>query len=385
MRKGATISGAMHLGILALVLFGVDIFADRDPYPLAVTEVELVDGANFDAAVSTAPMVRNEGPAELSPQSDTDPTAPEAVKPDVAVSPPPMPRLAVAERPDESPPNLSALQIPPPPTDVPTEAPRPSIAEIPSPDPLRHQAPEPESPPATEPLPALASAPSISPAPKPVVAPEAEPVAAATPEPVPDETKDKPETEATTQAEPDAPIAAAPQEARLPVAKPADLAAAAQASSAPKPAAASEEPKNKPDETEQAAAEAKPASKAAEPQKPAGGSSAAFAAALSIGEKDALRLGIKRYFVFNGNRSDRSLQVTVEIQLGQDAKIIGQPRLVRGSGGDAATQDALFRAGHRALRRAENAGEFNRLPRDKYASWQIIHVTFTPEEIGFQS
>lgn len=389
MRKGATISGAMHLGILALVLFGVDLFADRDPYPLAVTEVELIDGANFDAAASTAPVVPNKGPAELSPQSTADLQAPPAVKPDVTISPPPMPRLADAEKPDEASPDMSALLIPPPPTDVPTEAPRPSIAEVPSPDPLRRQAATPESPPATEPLPALASAPSISPAPKPIAAPEPEPVAAETPRPEPEPTEQKPEAEADAQAEPDAPIAAAPQEARLPVAKPADLAAAAQASSAPMPAAASEQPKEEPEKTEPAATEAKPETepetKPTDRQKPAGGSSAAFAAALSIGEKDALRLGIKRYFVFNGNRSDRSLQVTVEIQLGQDAKIIGQPQLLRASGGDAATQEALFRAGNRALRRAENAGEFNRLPRDKYESWQIIHVTFTPEEIGFQS
>jgi hypothetical protein len=387
MRKGATISGAMHLGILALVLFGVDLFADRDPYPLEVTEVELVDGANFDAALSTAPIVPNQGPAELSPQSESDVQALDVKKPDVTVSAPPLPRLSKSDKPDDNKPDVSALRLPPPPTEVPTEAPRPSIAEIPSPDPLKRQAAQPESPPATEPLQALASAPSIAPSPKPVAAPEPEPVAAETPQPEPEKPEQEPEPDTLVQAQPDAPIAPAPQEARLPVAKPADLAAAAQASSAPKPVETAEKPAEepKPDKPQQAAAEPKPDAKPAKEPKPAGGSTAAFAAALSNGEKDALRLGIKRYFVFNGNRSDRALQVTVEIQLGEDAKIIGQPQLLRASGGDPATQEALFRAGNRALMRAQNAGEFNRLPRDKYASWQIIHVTFTPEEIGFQS
>ncbi len=385
MRKGATISGGMHLGILALVLFGVDLFADRDPYPLAVTEVELIDGANFDAAVSTAPVVPNQGPAELSPQSESDVQALDVKKPDVTVSAPPMPRLRRAEKPDDSPPDVAAIRLPPPPTDVPTEAPRPSIAEIPSPDPLKHQAAEPESPPATEPLQALASAPSLSPAPAPVAAPEPEPVVAETPQPEPEKPeKPEPEPDTLTEVQPDAPLAPAPQEARLPVAKPAELAKAAQASSAQKPVETAEKPEKEPKpDTSQETAAAKP--EPAKEPKPAGGSASAFAAALSNGEKDALRLGIKRYFVFNGNRSDRTLRVTVEIQLGENAKIIGQPQLLRASGGDPATQDALFRAGNRALRRAENAGEFTKLPRDKYASWQVIHVTFTPEEIGFQS
>ncbi|MCH8169473.1 MAG: hypothetical protein IIC03_16305, partial [Proteobacteria bacterium] len=160
----------------------------------------------------------------------------------------------------------------------------------------------------------------------------------------------------------------APRKATLPVAKPAELAAAARASSAPEPVAA-----------------APPTAEEPEPAEPAGGSTSQFASAVTEGEKDALRLGIKDHFSYGGNRSDASLQVTIEIRLGRDAKFLAKPRRLRASGGNAAARDALFQAGRRALLKAQNAGEFNKLPAAKYAGWKLIHVTFTPEEIGFPS
>ena len=371
MKTGATISGAMHLGFLALALFGTDFFADRDSAPLAVTEVELIDGADFEARLSTAPVVPNQGPAELAPQASSDVEPIDLSIPDVTIEVPEMPILAETEAPTGERPDFADLLIPPPPTVVPTEAPRPSIALIPSPDSLPRQAAVPESPPATEPLQPLAAAPTPEPAPKPAPPPEPEPVAAETPEPEPDEPRQEPEPEAVAEADQDAPVADAPQEARLPVAKPAELAAAARASSAPKPVAAAPQPAEEPEPPEPAA--------------PAGGSTSQFASTVTPGEKDALRLGIKDHFTYAGNRSDRSLQVTIEIRLGRDAKIIGKPKLLKASGGDEAIQQVLFRAGSRALLKAQNAGEFNKLPPAKYDGWKLIHVTFTPEEIGFST
>jgi len=251
---------------------------------------------------------------------------------------------------------------------VPTEAPRPSIALTPSPDEVPRQAEQPESPPATEPMQALATAPAQDVAPRPISAPEPEPVAAEDLQPIPDEPKQEPEPEAVAQAQPEAPISAAPQEAALPVARPADLVAAARASGPTETTPVAKKPAEEP-----------------KPAKPAGGSTSQFANAVTNGEKDALRLGIKQYFTYSGNRSDRSLRVTIAIQLGQNAKIIGEPELLSVGGGDAATQDVLFRAGRRALLRAQTAGEFSKLPPDKYEGWKEIHVTFTPEEIGFSS
>jgi hypothetical protein len=358
----------MHLGILILVLFGVGLFSDPEPRPLSVTEVELIDGTEFEARLSTAPVVPNKGPAELAPESQAQEQPVDASAPDATVDAPAMPRLAETEVPPDQRPDLSNIMIPPPPTVVPTEAPRPSIALIPSPDPLTRQAAEPESRPSTEPLQPLASARVPEPAPRPAPPPEPEPVAAEEPQPKPEEPKQKPEPEAVAEAQPEAPVSAAPQEARLPVARPAEVAAASQASSAPAPVAATPKPAETP-----------------KPSEPAGGSTSQFAAAVTIGEKDALRLGIKRHFVYNGNRADPSLQVTIAVQLDRNAKIVGKPELLRASGGDELTRKVLFESGRRALFKAQNAGEFARLPPEKYEGWRLIHVTFTPEEIGFST
>ncbi|HSF93553.1 MAG TPA: hypothetical protein VLA52_00890 [Thermohalobaculum sp.] len=369
MRTGTAISGGAHLGILALVMFGPWLFSGQEARPLNVTNVELVDGTNFDAQLSTAPVVPNEGPAELMPEAQVDQPQIDIATPELTLDVPEMPLLAETDAPPDERPDFTNLLIPPPPVVVPTEAPRPSIAVIPSPDPLIRQAETPESPPSTEPLQPLASAPAPAPAPRPAPPPEPEPVAAEEPQPEPEKPTQEPEPQAVAEAQPDAPIEAAPQEALLPVARPAKLAAAAQASSAPDPVKAAPKPKDEP-----------------KPAKQASGSKSQFAATVTIGEQDALRLGIKQYFVYNGNRSDRSLQVTLGIELSQDGRIIRGPELLHASGGDEGSRQALFMAGTRALKKAAVFGEFAKLPPAKYEGWRLIHVTFTPEEeIGFST
>ena len=325
----------------------------------------------FEIAVSPeilAPIPPPPVAAELAPEASNDAAPVDLAAPDVTIDVPDTPILLAIDTPPPKRPDFSDLQLPPPPTVVPTEAPRPSIALIPSPDLVPRQAEQPESPPATEPLQALAAAPTPDLAPRPSPPPEPEPVAAEEPQPIPDEPKQEPEPEAVVEAQPEAPISAAPQEARLPVARPAEQVAASPASGPTQAAPVAEKPADEP-----------------KPAKPAGGSTSQFANAVTVGEKDALQLGIKRYFVYNGNRSDRTLQVTIGIRMSQDARIIGQPELIRASGGNAATQNVLFAAGRRALFKAQNAGEFKKLPPAKYDGWKLIHVTFTPEEIGFSS
>ncbi|MDT8343970.1 MAG: hypothetical protein RQ752_06020, partial [Thermohalobaculum sp.] len=185
-------------------------------------------------------------------------------------------------------------------------------------------------------------------------------------------------------AQPDAPQAPAPREARLPVAKPADLARAAPATGPVEaPATQVAEKPAPPNETKPAAKPAETPA-AAEP-KPAGGSDSRFAATFNQGEKDALSLALRKYFTYNGNRADRSLRVTLAIGLDASGQITSGPELLRAQGGDDATQTALYQAGRRALLRAMNAGEFGKLPADKYEAWRLIHVTFSPDEIGFSS
>ena len=106
---------------------------------------------------------------------------------------------------------------------------------------------------------------------------------------------------------------------------------------------------------------------------------------MTIADKDALQLRIKRHFSYGGNRSDRTLRVTIRIRLGRNAKIIGQPELLEASGGNAAARDALFQAGRRALLKAQSAGEFKKLPLAKYDGWKIIAIVFTPDEISISS
>ena len=390
MRDGATISGAMHIGILALVLFGTDFLSAGESRPLTVTEVELIDGTNFEAALSSAPVIPSESPDQPNPDEAKDQAVLDLSTPDVAIEVPDMPVFSPTETAEDSAPDFSALLIPPPPTVIVTEPPRASIAEIPSPDEMLRQAPTPESPLSTEPVQALAAAPSPVEAPRPLAQPETEPERTPTPEPDP-QVAEQPEPEPepqpapesaepapdpTQQADQSAPIGAAPQEARLPVAKPAKVAAAAPGASAPKPEPVTPEKKEEPEPEK--AEQPKPA-----PAAPS--ASSQFASIITPGEKDALRIGIKQYFVYNGNRSDRSLEVTIRIQMAQDGTIVGAPELLRASGGDAGSQDVLFRSGRRALLRAESAGEFKKLPPNKYDGWKLIHVTFTPEEIGFAS
>src|SRR5690606_20244967 len=147
------------------------------------------------------------------------------------------------------------------------------------------------------------------------------------------------------------------------------------ASSRPEPApqqAAAEEPT--PEQEPQRTAEAEP-----RPAAPAGGASRPTAP-LSSGGKDALRVGINNHYTYNGDRSDPSLQVTIRVNLTEGGQIEGKPEVVESQGGSQASQAALARAGRAALIYAQNAGEFQKLPADKYGAWRVLTVVFTTRD-----
>lgn len=413
MRRGALISGSLHGAFLLLAVFGADWFQKRDATPLSITEVEMISGSDLDAMLSTAPVVQSEGPAELSPPAPGEQLATPDSAPDAADESPAATELASVAPPSPRPtaprPEEPVADIPPPPIDIPSEAPVPTIAEVPSPDPLPEQAPTPESPASTEPVMPLAAITPPSPSPRPLPSqsepePTPEPSPEPDPEPAPEPEKveetvpqprapeaeqketEEPEEIELAQAQPVAPESLAPREARLPVARPADRARAAPASSRPEPSSeqvAEEKPKTesakpaaqKAEQTEkQQTAEAKP--KAAEP---AGGSSRPTAP-LSAGEKDALRLGIKKYYTYNGDRSDPNLQVTIRVRLDKQGQIEGKPETIEARGGTEQSQAALGRAGRAALSYAANNGEFSKLPPDKHAAWGVLTVVFTTRD-----
>lgn len=395
MKLGASISGGLHTALLVAALWGVDWFSEQEDLPLTVTEIEMVDGTDFEAALSTAPVVESEGPDLLKPPSEGEGAPQEISQPADATDIAPQPQLAEAPPPDPKP-EQPDIQIPPPPTDIPTEAPKISIAEIPSPDPLDNQATEPESPPSTEPVQPLASLqmplPSSKPTPPPQPEPEPEPVEAepdpqptepdptetAEPKPQPEPTE-QPEPEVAEAAQPDAPEGPAPQEARLPLAKPADLAAAAAAARKARIASQQEADQQ---QTQQQTAQATQRQPQPQPST-SGGSPRKQARPLSNGEKNALRLGIGKYYVYNG--TDPNLSVLIQVQLDQNGKVKGKPKLVRAKGGDKRAQTAIYNAGRRAVLRAAAAGEFKKLPREKYDRWKKINVIFTARGVGLGS
>lgn len=377
MRKGAIISGALHGGFILAAVIGTD-WLRQEEEPFTLTEIAFVDGTEFDAALSTAPIVPNEGPADLSEPAEGESAPSDVETPADANDAPEAPEL-LASAPPPSRPDLPDLSVPPPPTSIPTEAPVPSIAEVPSPDVLPDQAAVPESPPSTEPVQPLATQQVPQPAPQPTPPPEPEPeVAAEEPKPEPEET----EPTEVAEAQPDAPLGNAPTEAKLPIARDADKAAAAIA--AREAARKAEEQKQAEAEPTPAETETTPKPQPEKPARTAGGSKSTFAQRVTRGEKDALRLGIKRHFVYSGAR-ERGMAVTIAIRVDRSGKITGKPKQLRVSGGSKGAQQALFRAGARALRKAEAAGEFRKLPANKYDAWKLIHVNFTPDNIGFAS
>lgn len=465
------------MGLVIFAIWGVDWFSAQDPEPLTIAEIELVDGTDFEAALSTAPVVQSEGPSELSEPSENRDLPSEVEQPTDESQTAQAPVLSQADDPDAQP-EKPEIAFPAPPTDIPTEAPLPSIAEIPSPDSLNRQAAEPESPnatepqravaaiqaplpsrrpnrppdpepepalnepeperetatletqepeaaeaptqvseaesqsPSTDPLQPLASVGEPSPATRPQrpAEPEAEtrpvdPTApkfvqaptppkeeqpASTAEDQPDRQDDSvrpeqvetasPKPEAPPQPEPpdtevveeEAPEGPAPKIAKLPVAKPADKAAAAIAA-------------RKTEQSQKATevAENKPA-ESTEPAKPSG-STAVSAPKLSRGDRNALRVGIKKYYVYNGDRSDRSLRVVIRVKLDKQGQLIGKPTMRTAEGGTSASQRALFNAGRRAVAQAANAGEFRKLPAEKYERWKVLNFRFSTDKVGFSS
>ena len=449
MKVGTSISGAAHVGLVVFAIWGVDWFAAGDAEPLTIAEIELVDGTEFDAALSTAPVVPSEGPAELSQPDENRDLPSDVEQPADASQSAEAPVLSQADDPDAQP-EKPEIAFPPPPTDIPTEAPIPSIAEIPSPDVLNREATEPESPqatevqravasiqaplpsrrpdrppepepepelsepeperqtatlaqqqpdqtetqpdastvqsesPSTDPLQPLASVGAPSPAARPERPPEPEPEpqeVAEAPKPTPQQPEQedtaKPDPDAdpveapkdTEVVEEDAPEGPAPQIATLPVAKPADKAAAALAA-------------RKTEQAQQATqtAEAKPAQNST-PAKPSG-STAVRGPKLNRGEKEALRVGIKKYYSYGGDRSDRQLRVTIRVKLNENGTLNGNPVQKNARGGNAGSQRAVFQAGRRAIIRAADAGEFRKLPANKYNRWKVIDFVFTATNVG---
>ena len=103
---------------------------------------------------------------------------------------------------------------------------------------------------------------------------------------------------------------------------------------------------------------------------------------MSFRDREALRVGIKSYFSPpQGLQNADNLAVTIRVELSEAGKIVGKPQVRRPKGRLDAQHNALMRAGMRALVKSAARGVFAKLPKDKYARWRLVDVTFTPKEL----
>lgn len=379
-RAGPIVSGALHGGAFLFAMFGHLLFP-TEPFRLEVAQVELISGADFDAAISDAP---NAAPGAFSPpQAPLVAPVPTAPRREAPLEPPP-PETAAPETP---PPPVDSAAAPDATPDRPAELaalPAP-LSPPPTPDPARTEAPPPPpTPPAPRPVEARpAAAPDAPPAP--VDEAEAPPPPAPEPEP-------EPEPQPAAEPEPvQPPETPAPAVAEAPPPPP-----------APRPARLAERAREQEREQQQAEAkpaETRPAQSRPAQQQPADRSAldAAIAEAaaaptqgtqtrlnrpLSGSAKGALVSGIRKHFTpIPGVLNAATTRVQFEVQLTPEGRLAGQPRVVAPSGALDQQHNALRRFGLAALVKAEQDGVFQRLPRESYDTWRTMLVTFTPEEI----
>lgn len=409
MKAGAGISGTAHVALIAFAIFSGELFAREDPTPLRFAEVELMSGAEFEAAQSSSPEFNADLPsapqllesaddvadvkqAELDTPSTLDaPDAPDAPETGEAVQPleePPTqveiadvgnqpaaplapegdiiissnetsPEIApIADTPlTSSPAPASRPRAPEVDTSAPEPEPEPEVVEVAPPEPA--PAPEAEvTPPKPEPEQVVAATPTVT-TPSTPTSPQ---IDTSSPEPQPDPVEPPAEEEVVAEEEPDVP---APKVAPPPPRKPTNVAAAKKAERLAREAA------KKPETG---------ATKTAEAPKSTGTSKTV--GKVSFRDREALRVGIKSYFSPpQGLRNADNLAVTIRVELNEAGKIVGKPVVRRPSGRLDAQQSALKSAGVRALRKSAARGVFSRLPKDKYARWRLIDVTFTPKEL----
>ncbi len=338
MRIGAVISGAAHIGIIALAFWGYERLNDEDPVitadPAGAVETGLAQ-ANVpetdepNVAASVVPVA--DDPAEPRDTAQVEPvevrdTAPEPV----AVT---QPEPVIAYAPETAPrPQRRPVRV--------VEQPAPAqITEVAADRPAPREQPEPsqevvEAAESQETAQETAEVISPSPPQRPEVT-TPEPVEAAASETVA-ETPEEPQTAEATVSQP--------------------------TFNGDDDAAASEEPA-----TTETAAETTTAPRTAQ---------------LNIAELNAIRVGVRKFYVYNGDRSDRDLAVTVRLALDPAGKLAQELELVQAEGGSPRAQRALFQAGRRAVLRASAAGEFASLPAEKHDLWRTLVIRFRADGVS---
>lgn len=386
-RIGTGVSAAVHLGLIAWVAFGGDLFRARPADPVVMTEVSVMSEAEFAAMMAAAPRPSDLAVSQPQAPSVAQDAAP-APQPDpgVAAEAPPAP---MAEPEPETAPDMSDLTTPPAQaqvTEAPPMQPMPPVEE-PSATVLMEISPRPRPRPAPRVAPTPAEAPPPDAQVSDMAQAETRPDEAAAPEetveaPEPEAAPPEATTEIVTEATEtdDRPQSSAPLTSARPRARPAQPAPARPApqvetASRPTPPAAT------PSQSD-AVADALAEALASDTGTGTGGvGRAASGPPLTSGEKDALIVDVKACWNV-GALSTEALRtvVTLGVTMMPDGRPdVGSIRRISHEGGSEAAANQAFEAGRRAIVRCGSDGF--PLPPEKYDHWREIEIVFNPEKM----
>jgi hypothetical protein len=335
LQTGAKISGFLHLGALGLAVFGGSLFRADPMEAIQISEVSIISAEDFAAMQSSAP--------DPSPQA---PTAPEIKQPEPSEAvQETSPQIAQpSETAEPAPDEAEQLAMVAP---APTPAPRIDTKSAPKPDVNAIEADTQQQ--------------------------EVKPDETGTE--VAEPTKAQAPKEAATQivTEADKPSEYAPTTSNVPRSRPRNLKDSFAKANAPKPEKKPvvQKPKDTTaDEIAKAIAQAE-----AENNKPA----VASGPPLTGGERAGLVLAVQKCWnVPIGLQNADNLSVVIAVELTQDGRLAGNPKLIDPTGTPSGTTKQAFEAGRRALIRCAPYI----LPREKYEQWRQLEVVFNPEKMA---
>ncbi len=360
MQTGYYISGAGHVGLICFMLFGGLLSSDPLPFE-TTTNVSVISGEEFAALVaeSTPDAVAVQPDQTETPVVEEAPSLSEVAPVEETPAPPPPQEVPEAE----TPPDVSELT--PPVTEVEPDAPvepAPPVVE----DTVTTALPEAEQ--AQEQQADRVAPEAVAPPP-----PDTQ-VADTVQEAV---TEGEDATEQAEEAEATAPDAAATEivtEAETPASAPTQSMRPQTRPTRPAPVeTAQDTPAEEPQTDAIADAVAAAVADAASDDAPA-----PSGPPLTRGEKDAMRVAVSSCWNVGSLSTDAlATTVVVAVEMAENATpVSGSIRMLSFEGGSEAGARQAFEAARRAIIRCGARG-YN-LPREKYAQWREIEMTFDP-------
>ncbi|HVG49947.1 MAG TPA: hypothetical protein VM899_17625, partial [Rubellimicrobium sp.] len=99
-------------------------------------------------------------------------------------------------------------------------------------------------------------------------------------------------------------------------------------------------------------------------------------------ERDAFRVAVQNCWNIDPGSQAGRVTVTVVFELGRDAKVAGDVRLLTHNAESAEAANSAFEAARRAILRCQSSGF--PLPPEKYEQWRLVEMTFNPEQMVIQ-